>query len=570
MTMTASEVIAAELQRYGVSHIFGQSIPTKLLLAAEALGIRQIFYRTENAGGAMADGYARATGSVGVVAAQNGPAATLLVPPLAEAMKASVPVIALVQEIPRATRDRNAFQEFDHEALFAACTKWIARLDCPERLEEDLALAFTHATSGRPGPVVLLLPKDVLAAPADARPAREAALGGFPLDRVRPDRRAVKRAAELLATAEAPLVIAGGGVHLSGASSRLAELQEVASLPVATTTMGKGSVDEGHELSVGVVASFMGEMSLTKSLRSLVQAADVVLLVGTRTNENGTDAWRLLPQNATLIHLDVAPEEIGRNYDSVRLAGDADAGLEDLIEEMKALDLSRRRDGRPTLVTRIATAHTRDRRDAETVLGSEAMPVRPERIMAELDDLIDEQTIVVADASYATIWSAAYLTSRRAGQRFLSPRGLAGLGWGLPMALGVQVAHPNARVVCLAGDGAFAHSWQELETAVRECLPVTIILLNNSILGFQKHGELHEFGEHTTAVEFQPVDHGAIARACGARGVRVDDPSELRSAITDALATDVPTLVEVMVDPFAHPPITAWDGSPVLEAMRVA
>jgi acetolactate synthase-1/2/3 large subunit len=568
--VTVARQVAAALSRYGVEHIFGQSLPSELLLAAERQGIRQVFYRTENAGGAMADGYARVTRRVGVVAAQNGPAATLLVPPLAEALKASVPVIALVQEVPRADRDRNAFQEYDHEALFASCAKRIIRVDEPARVEDDVAAAFAAATSGRPGPVVLLFPRDVLGLDAVETPARGDGLGSFPLDRPRPARDAIERAAAALAFAERPVVIAGGGVHVSGASAALAALQEAASLPVATTTMGKGAVDEEHELSIGVVGSFMGVNSLTRSARPLIAGADVVLLVGTRTNENGTDAWRLLPRDATYLHLDLDAGEVGRNYDAVRLVGDARAGLEDLTERLRVLDSPRRRERRPAVVAEIAAARERDRLAARVVTASEQAPLRPELVVTTLAELLDPDAIMVADASYATIWAAAFMPSRRPGQRFLSPRGLAGLGWGLPMALGAQVAHPQRTVACLAGDGAFAHTWQELETAVREALGVTVILLNNGILGFQKHAELHTWGAHTSAVAFAPVDHVAIAAACGADAVRVETPATLRDTLAAALSSGAPTLVEVMTDPAAHPPITAWDDSEALKQQAEA
>lgn len=563
-TSTVADQVASILVQYGVECIFGQSIPTELLLAAEQRGIRQVLYRTENAGGAMADGYARVSHRVGVVTAQNGPAATLLVPPLSEALAASVPVVALVQEVPRARRHRNAFQELDHHALFTGCTKAIVDVDCPDRVAADLSRAFSTATQGRPGPVAVLLPRDVLSLPATGQLLAGPSLGSYPLDRPRPDAEAVREAAALLAEADHPLVVAGGGIHLSDAATELAGLQEAASLPVATTTMGKGAVSEGHELSAGVIGSFMGRTSYNFGLQSFVAATDVVLLVGTRTNENGTDSWKLFPDKARFIQLDLAAEEIGRNYEAVRLMGDARAGLADLTAELRRHDLTKRRLARPETVARLATVHREGQLAAQPLTRSDAVPIRPERIMAELDALMTPQDILVADASYATVWSAAYLAARATGQRFLSPRGLAGLGWGLPMALGAKAARPRSRVVCMEGDGGFAHCWQELETAVRESLPVVIILFRNDILGFQQHGELHTYGQHTSATRLGPVDHVAIAQACGAVGVRVESPGELVGALSAALAASGPALLEVIVDPAAYPPFTKWDNSPAL------
>ena len=244
--------LAESFARHGVSLTFGQSLPSAFHLAAPHVGIDQKVYRQENAGGAMADGYARISRKVGVVTAQNGPAAALLVPPLAEALKASVPVLALVQEVTRDAFDRNAFQELDHLRMFEPVAKWVRRIDRADRLDDYVDMAFTAATSGRPGPAVLLVPADLLteaAAQASSllRP-RRLSLGRMPLDRYVADPAAVAAAAEALAAARHPLVVAGGGVHLSGAAPELAALQEAAHLPVGTTVMGKGAVDETHPL----------------------------------------------------------------------------------------------------------------------------------------------------------------------------------------------------------------------------------------------------------------------------------------------------------------------------------
>jgi acetolactate synthase-1/2/3 large subunit len=559
-TKTVAEDVAAGLRRHGVEIVFAQSIPSALLLATPKFGIRQVSYRTENAGGAMADGYARLSGKPGIVCAQNGPAATLLVAPLAEALKASVPVIALVQDVGAATRGRNAFQEIDHFQLFAGCTKSILRLDDPTRVDDLLDAAFTSACSGRPGPVVLLLPKDLLSTASLSENARTASLGYFPLDRTRPDADRVAKIAALLASAERPLIVAGGGVHSSGASPQVAAIQEQLSIPVGTTNMGKGAVDERHELSLGVIGNAMGTNSRTHFLRTFVKQADVVLLVGTRTNENGTDAWRLFGDETRFVHLDVDSVEIGRNYESLRLVGDAKLGLADLLEATRGLDLAKRSSERAQVAAEIAEAHRLYRDQASPQTTSGESPIRPERVVSELDQLLTDDMIVVTDASYSTLWMTNYLTSQKVGQRFVSPRGLAGLGWGLPLALGAKLAQPEARVVCLVGDGGFAHVWSELETAVRSHIPLTLVVFNNGILGFQKHAELYSFGAHTTAINFAPVDHTMIARACGAQGVRVDDPGELSGVLAKALESDEVTLIEVMTAPDAYPPITLWEG----------
>ncbi|MEU0481880.1 acetolactate synthase catalytic subunit [Streptosporangium sp. NPDC006013] len=559
--ITVSDVIAGALARHGVEAILGQSNPTELMLAAERIGIRQILYRTENAGGAMADGFARISGRIGVVAAQNGPAAALLVAPMAEALKASIPMLVLVQEVSSGNRDRNAFQELDHFALFASVSKWTRRIDDPARVEDTIDQAFTMANSGRPGPVVLLVPRDVLGKPAvPGRFARTADLGAFPLDRPRPDAAAVSRAARLIATARSPLVVAGGGVHGSGAVAELAVLQEIAHLPVVTTNMGKGAVDESGPLSLGVAANVTGERGPAHFHLPLIAGADVVLLVGTRTNENGTEGWTLTSPDATYVHIDVDPIEVGRNYESVRLLGDARAALGDLTAALAATDLTLRVARSEELRATIAAGRRRHFEAVTPLLESGETPIAPERLFAELGRLLDPDDIVVADASYSSFWIAGYLLAKRPGQRFLMPRGLAGLGWGLPLALGAKIAAPGRRVIAVVGDGGFAHVWSELETAVRERLPVTVVVLNNSVLGAQRHAENAVFGETTTGVEFDPVDHAAIATAVGATGIVVDHPDAIAPALRKALDSGHTAVIDVIVDPDAYPPVRAFDA----------
>lgn len=557
---TVAQALAEAFLRNGVSEAFGQSLPSAFFLAAQEAGIRQISYRTENAGGAMADGYARISHQVTLVGAQNGPAATLLVPPLSEAMKVSIPIIALVQEVPAFAKDKNAFQELDHVSLFQSCSKWTRTLVDPARVDEYVDAAVRAATTGRPGPAVLLVPKDVLAAevPEHARP-RTARLGTFPVDRPRPSAEGIAAAARVIAGARQPLIVAGGGVHLSGAADVLARLQAAASIPVATTNMGKGSVDEHHPLSVGVIGNAMGTNGVTKFQRDFVRDSDVIVFVGTRTNENGTDSWSLFRDDATYIHIDIDPVEISRNYEALRLVGDAREALRDLLDALEISDLSARKDAEATAAASIAAGKAAHLAEVKDLTHSDATPIRPERVLAELERLLRPTDIVVADASYSTIWLQNYLSSRRPGQRFITPRGLAGLGWGFPLALGAKAAAADSRVICISGDGGFGHVWGELETSIRERLPITLIVLNNSILGFQKHSELFQFGRHTSAIDFAPVDHSAIAAAVGARSFRIEDPEELARALEDSLDSEVLTLIEVVTDPNAHPPIRAWE-----------
>ncbi len=195
------------------------------------------------------------------------------------------------------------------------------------------------------------------------------------------------------------------------------------------------------------------------------------------------------------------------------------------------------------------------------VVDLDQSPVRPERLMRDLDSLLTPDTIVVSDASYSSIWIANFLTSQKPGMRFITPRGLAGLGWGLPYALGAKTARPDAPVVCLAGDGGFAHVWSELETARRMNLPVVLIVLNNQILGYQKHAEKVLFNDYSDVCDFEAVDHAAIARACGCDGVRIEKPEDFKPALQKALSSGRTTVIDVVTDQRAYPPVTMFEAN---------
>jgi acetolactate synthase I/II/III large subunit len=561
-TQTAAQRIALALQRHGVEVMFSQSLPSALILACEDLGIRQISYRTENAGGAMADGYARRSNRIGIVTAQNGPAATLLVPPLAEAIKASVPVLALVQEVNRPHLDRNAFQEIDHLSLFASCTKWARKVTDASRVEDYVDMAIVAATSGRPGPVALMLPADMLTEHASpAAYPRTQRLGSWPLDRPTADPAAVAQAADLIANARCPLIVAGGGVHGSLAHEEIARLQALACLPVAYTMMGKGAVADTSPLTVGLIGNAMGARSLGCHLRSLIDEADVIVLAGSRTNQNGTDNWTLFPSHARFIQIDIDGGEIGRTYEALRLVGDIRETLRALRKLLEDRNLQPHRDRAASLEARIREAReAREHSNAE-VSSPDAARLRPEHILKQLNALLTPSATVVADASYASVWISSYLDSRAPGMRFLSPRGLAGLGWGFPMALGARMAQPADPVVCIVGDGGFGHAWGELETAARENLAVTLLVFNNQVLGFQKDAETVKFGRHTGACRFAPVDHSAIARACGLQSHRLEKAADVRPRLEAALRSDQTVVLELMTDPDAYPPLTMFDGA---------
>jgi acetolactate synthase-1/2/3 large subunit len=442
---TVSEQIAERLHARGLRHFFGQSIPSAVILGLEALGVEQVAYRTENAGGAMADGFARVSNQVGVVTAQNGPAATLLVAPLMEAKLVRSPIVAIVQEVPAKTRGRNAFQEIDHFGLFEPCTKAVLRVDDARRAVELLDRAIDLAAGGVPGPVALLVPADVLASQAEQTRSGAAADMHFPADVTVPGPAQIEAAARALAGAQRPLIISGGGARRSAAASALRSFAERHRIPVATTNMGKGTFDESSDLAIGVIGNVMGPRSTTYGMAEVIQSADVILLLGARMNENGTDAWKLFPADAQYLQVDIDAAELGRNYPAVRLLGDVRATIGALQAAADAADgFLAGYDPEPVLA-RIAEIKQAAQAEFAAAVDLEQAPVRPERVVKELAAALAPDTIMVADASYSTIWLSNYFPAAGTGYEFLEPRGMAGLGWGLPMAIGAKVAPPRPR-----------------------------------------------------------------------------------------------------------------------------
>ncbi len=559
---TNAQRLALALKRHGVKYVFGQSNPPAITLACMDAGIPQIGYRQENAGSYMAMAFGMVDGSVPVVTAQNGPAATLLVPGLAEALKASHPMLAVVQEIPLGNFDKNAFQELDSDRLFAGVAKWVKRIVSVNRIEDDVDMAITMATSGRPGPVVLLCPADMFNDKTEypISPYRTLSLGHTPLDRTVADPASIDAAAELLAKAKAPIVYAGGGVISSGACAELRALQDECSLPVATSTMGKSSVDEEAPLTIGPIGYYMGKRGATEFLKPMVQDADVILLVGNRTNQNGTDSWTLLPRTAKYIHIDVDPIEIGRNYEAaVRLCGDAKLTLAALKDAMKKKDLTLRKNNRAAVEKTIAEGRAKFVERASDVTKLDKSPFRVERFLAELDRQLADDAIIVADASVASVWLANYITAKK-NRQFVFPRGLAGLGWGMPMAMGAKLAKPGQPVFCLVGDGGFAHVWSELETCKRHGIDIVVAVINNEILSYQKFVETVTFGRSTNACDLGPVNHVKVAEACGVKGITVSKVEDIAPALKEAFATKGTVVLDLMVEALSVPPVKVMEA----------
>jgi acetolactate synthase-1/2/3 large subunit len=563
-------LLAALLAEHGVRHVFG--VPGGQTLAlydgmADHGGLAHVQVRDERSAVYAADAYARVTGQAGVCDATVGPGAAKLPSGLAEALGASVPVLALVSDLPARLAPHRyrgaASQALDQAALLAPVTKWQVAVPDAATMPALVRQAFREATTGRPGPVALFLPQDVLDGPAGrAEGAGEAStrasrFGRFPAFRPRPEPGDVTAAAAVLRGAARPFILAGGGVLHSGAGGDLVALAERLSAAVGTTLSGKGCIAEDHPLSVGVT----GAMGTAAAAAALAEA-DAVLLAGAKASGGATFNWTLPRADQRVVQLDLDPAELGRAFGwAVPVLADAREGTRALLAALDAPTGDASPGDRPVSpepdkapwrarLGELAAAW-RASRDAER--ASDAVPIAPQRVLAEIEAALGGQDILICDASLASGWGGAYLEQRRPGRRVLAPRGQAGLGYGLPAAIGVSHARPGHRAVVLTGDGALGYAAGELATVTEQALPVTVVVLNNRSWGWIRWYRRITFGRGWEEDDFGDVAFADVARGFGLAAQRVTEPGRLAGALRAALAAPGPALVDVVTEAWQTP-----------------
>jgi acetolactate synthase-1/2/3 large subunit len=557
--MNGAEAFVRMLQAHGVRHVFGLCGDTSLPLY-DALfrldhGITHILSRDERSAAYMADAYARVTGRVGVCEGPSGGGATYILPGVVEANESSIPLLAITSDIAVASRGRYVLTELDQESLFRPLTKWTRVIDRATKIPEVVRAAFRHMTTGRPGAVHLGLPFDVQREPVDVESLwADAALGSFPARRQAPDPEAIRAAAASIASARNPVIVCGGGPIISGATAELRALAELLQAPVLTTISGKGSIAEDHPLAGGVVGSNGG----VAETRALVDAADLVLFVGCRAGSVTTERWRHpAPGKARIVHIDLDPAVIGANYPTqAAVVGDARLALAALLAELAEASPS----ARAPAAAAVARAKAAKFEAFQRLARSDEVPIRPERIVATLQDLLPQDALVVADAGTPCPYLSAYYQLREAGRRFITNRAHGALGYALPAAIGAHVGRPEVPCVAVMGDGSFGFAAGELETIVRLRLPITMVVIANATFGWIKAGQKSGYEERYFSVDFSPGHHARIAEAYGVRAWRVEDPAELGPALRQALDAGGPALVDVVTQPLheARAPVSEW------------
>jgi len=533
--LKGAEIICESLLREGVEVIFGYP-GGAILPFYDALWsypqLRHILVRHEQAAAHAADGYSRVTGKVGVCVATSGPGATNLVTGIMGAKADSVPMVAITGQVARAALGSEAFQECDICSIAASTTKKTFMVMSSADLAETVHEAFYIAQEGRPGPVLIDIPRDVQMELTDAvfpevtlpkaPEVSEEALEGL------------KDAARLINEAERPLIISGHGVMTSGANKELLSLAERSGIPVITTLLGLGSFPGGHPLSMGMLGMhgmYWANLS--------VDQADLIVGVGMRFDDRVTGKVDTFAPHARIIHMDIDPSQIGRNVPvEVPLAGDAKALLQKLTPMVTNTP-------RPDWMQYIENL----KRDHPSLNIPTSDMLQPQQVISAMNALVQEdpKTTIVTGVGQHQMWAAQFLSFNHENT-FVSSGGLGAMGFELPAALGVQVAKPESPVWVVAGDGGFQMTLQELVTLTEEKLPVKIALVNNGHLGMVKQWQEMYFDGHLKAVPVDGPDFIKLAEAYGVGAVRVTEHEEVLPALRQAQAHDGPFLVEFVVD----------------------
>lgn len=556
--MTGAEALVALLAQHGVEHIFGlcgdTSLPFYDALHRDSRGMTHYLTRDERHAAYMADGYARVTGKPGVCEGPSGGGATYILPGVVEANESSIPVLAVTTDVAVTSQGKFPLTELRQDELFRPLTKYNGVIDTADRLPNMVRAAFRAMTTGTPGAAHLGLPFDVQKQPVDGSGIwAQSEFSAFPAWPVAPCARSIEAAADAIVQARNPVVICGGGVVIAGAEEELGRLAERLDLVVATTVSGQGSLADNHPNCLGVVGSNGGVLAT----RNAVEEADLVVFIGCRAGSVTTERWRFPAPTTPVVHIDSNPMAISASYETAYpVLGDAKLALAALNEALDALKTTKKFGG----AARVAAAKQVKFAAFEALAASDETPIKPERVVADLNHVLPEDAVVVCDPGTPCPYFSAFYRWNRPGRHFISNRAHGALGFSMAAAMGAQVGRPNAKVVSVMGDGSFAFSVGEFETIARYNLPILFVVFSNSVFGWIKAGQKSGFDERYFSVDFNRTDHAAVAQAYGIKSWRVEDPGELRSVLSKAAQHDGPALVDVIAQPLqeAQAPVSEW------------
>ena len=539
--MAGTKAFVKALEKEGVKHLFGLPGGVVIPLFDEILNgnFRFILARHEQGATHMADGYARATGGVGVCLATSGPGATNVVTGLATANIDSSAVVAFTGQVTRAMIGTDAFQEVDIIGCSASVTKYNLQVRHASEIPRAVKAAFHIASTGRKGAVLVDLPKDVTTEVEDIEFPEKVNFRGYrPTEQ--PDPRELEWAATILAKARRPVVVAGGGVINAGASRELVALSEFLMAPTATTLMGKGAFPADHPLSLGMCG-----MHGTIAANNIVPEADVLLIVGARLSDRTTGAVKSFAPNAKVIHIDIDRSEVDKNLEVVtRVVGDAGLALRGLLYNVGKLRTGSEVDSNWHKKVEEFRCHVNGNGN-----GHKEGYLRAPDVIRALRRALPREAIVTTEVGQNQMWAALHYDTYDP-RTFLTSGGLGTMGWGFPAAIGVKAAKPDVPVVDIAGDGSFGMTENSMATSVEEELPVIVVVLNNNMLGMVAQWQRLFFDHRYSAVKLKGnPDMVKLAEAYGAEGVRVDSLESFDAAVRRAIKSDVSTVIDVPIDP---------------------
>ncbi len=503
--------------------------------------IRHILCRHEQGAAHAAEGYARASGKPGVCLATSGPGATNLVTGIANAYMDSAPIIAITGQVPTTSANttymigRDSFQEADIVGITTPITKYNYQLKSAAEIPETVKNAFHIATTGRPGPVLIDIPKNLQTEVAEMNFSDKIRIKGYkPSSKPHPLQ--IKKAVKMLTKAKKPVILSGGGVIISNASHELLKIAEMLLAPVATSFMGKGSFPENHPLSIGSIGMHGNPVA-----NKLVCEADVLLAVGTRFGDRATGTIDTFCSKAKKIHIDIDAAEIGKNIEvDVPIVADAKKALKELN-----IRISKQLKTREETPWRNLVKETKQELNPPPNENDNSL--KPKTLLYELRKILPKDAIITTEVGQNQMWSALYFNSLKP-RTFISSGGLGTMGFGFPAALGAKVAYPNKSVVDIAGDGSFRMTEQELATSVTEDIPVIVIVLNNSVLGMVAQWQRLFFKKRYSAIKLgSSPDFVKLAEAYGAQGLRAESLKEVSDAVKKALKSDVTTVIDVPI-----------------------
>lgn len=542
MKLTGSKILLESLIQEGVDTVFGYPGGTVINIYDDLMdsSIKHILTRHEQAAVHAADGYARATGKVGVAIATSGPGATNTITGIATAYMDSIPMVVITGQVPTPLIGNDAFQEADVIGLTRPITKHNYLVKDVNELAETIKKAFYIARTGRPGPVVIDLPKDIQIQTAKFEYPEKVELRGYK-PTFSGNVRMVEKAVKMMLAAKKPVLYVGGGATLTDADGELMALAEALQIPVTTTLMGMASFPQGHPLCLGMLGmhgTYYANMAVTNS--------DLLIALGARFDDRVTGKIATFAPHAKIIHVDVDPTSIKKNVRvDLPIVGD----LRDVMKKMNK-QLAAREDEAKQAQKAFKPWHDEIaawRKEQPMTYKSSKSEIKPQYVIEKLRELSDDNAIVTTEVGQHQMWAAQFFEFTQP-RTFLTSGGLGTMGYGLPAALGAQAAFPKRQVIDISGDGSFQMNSQELATLVQYRLPVKIVILNNNFLGMVRQWQQLFFDKRysQTCMEL-PIDFTKLAEAYGATGLRASKPDEVEGVIKQAFETPGPVIMEFKI-----------------------